>query len=136
MSPAPQQQAQAAGAIKAASLAVSGAFHTSRMNAASDKLREALSQATFNKPRVAIYSNVTAMPIDADSDPDAIRDLLAKQLVSPVKWEQTMKNLVGDKKTKMFELGPNSQIKSMCKRVSLDCWKEFKSIDVNAEPKK
>ena len=131
-----QQQAQAAGAIKAASLAVSGAFHTSRMNAASDKLREALSQATFNKPRVAIYSNVTAMPIDADSDPDAIRDLLAKQLVSPVKWEQTMKNLVGDKKTKMFELGPNSQIKSMCKRVSLDCWKEFKSIDVNAEPKK
>jgi len=125
-----QKNAQAAGAIKAAPLAVSGAFHTSRMDAASEKLREALKNATFNKPRVTIYSNVTALPIARDTDPDEIRELLAKQLVSPVLWEQTMKNLIGDKKTKMFELGPNSQIKSMCKRVSLECWKEFKNIDV------
>jgi len=56
--------------------------------------------------------------------------LLAKQLVSPVKWEQTLKNLIGDGKTKFFELGPNSQIKSMTKRISADVWKTFKSVDV------
>ena len=125
-----QQAAQAAGAIKVATLAVSGAFHTARMESASQSLREALAQATFNKPRVSIYSNVTGLPISRDTPADDIRDLLAKQLVSPVKWEQTLKNLLADGKTKLFELGPNSQIKSMTKRISLDAWKTFNSVDV------
>jgi len=125
-----QQAAQAAGAIKVAALAVSGAFHTARMDSASQALREALAQAKFNKPRVSIYSNVTGLPISRDTPADEIRDLLAKQLVSPVKWEQTLKNLIGDGKTKFFELGPNSQIKSMTKRISADVWKTFKSVDV------
>jgi len=125
-----QQAAQAAGAIKVATLAVSGAFHTARMESASQSLREALAQATFNKPRVSIYSNVTGLPISRDTPADDIRDLLAKQLVSPVKWEQTLKNLLADGKNKLFELGPNSQIKSMTKRISLDAWKTFNGVDV------
>jgi len=126
-----QEAAQAAGAIKVATLAVSGAFHTSRMESASQKLREALDQATFNKPRVSIYSNVTGAPIPLDTPADEIRELLAKQLVSPVKWEQTLKQLMSDGKKKFYELGPNAQIKSMTKRVSLDAWKTFKNVDVS-----
>jgi [acyl-carrier-protein] S-malonyltransferase len=126
-----QEAAQAAGAIKVATLAVSGAFHTSRMESASQKLREALDQATFNKPRVSIYSNITGAPIALDTPADEIRELLAKQLVSPVKWEQTLKNLMSDGKKKFYELGPNAQIKSMTKRVSLDAWKTFKNVDVS-----
>jgi [acyl-carrier-protein] S-malonyltransferase len=101
------------------------------MESASQKLREALDQATFNKPRVSIYSNVTGAPIALDTPADEIRELLAKQLVSPVKWEQTLKNLMSDGKKKFYELGPNAQIKSMTKRVSLDAWKTFKNVDVS-----
>ena len=125
-----QRRAQTAGAIKVAPLAVSGAFHTSRMDSASEKLREALAKATFNAPRVTIYSNVTGEPIPKDATPDRVRDLLAQQLVSPVLWEQTLKNILADGRTKLFELGPNSQIKSMTKRVSMDAWKTFHNVDV------
>jgi len=125
-----QRRAQTAGAIKVSPLAVSGAFHTSRMDSASEKLREALAKATFNAPRVTIYSNVTGEPIPKDATPDRVRDLLAEQLVSPVLWEQTLKNILAAGRTKLFELGPNSQIKSMTKRVSLDAWKTFQNVDV------
>ena len=124
-----QRRAQAAGAIKVAFLAVSGAFHTKRMESAKEALEKALSEVTFNAPRanVAIYSNVTGLPMTA-KDADGVRASLATQLVSPVMWEQTLKNLIGDGKTKFFELGPNSQIKSMTKRVSLDVWREMKGV--------
>ena len=46
-------------------------------------------------------------------------------------WEQTLKNILADGRTKLFELGPNSQIKSMTKRVSMDAWKTFQNVDVN-----
>ena len=100
------------------------------MDSASEKLREALAKATFNAPRVTIYSNVTGEPIPKDATPDRVRDLLAQQLVSPVLWEQTLKNILADGPTKLFELGPNSQIKSMTKRVSMDAWKTFQNVDV------
>ena len=58
------------------------------------------------------------------------RKLLAEQLVSPVLWEQTVVNLLAEGKDAMYELGPNSQIKSMVKRVSNDAWKKFKNVDV------
>ena len=91
---------------------------------------KALAKATFNAPRVTIYSNVTGEPIPKDATPDRVRDLLAQQLVSPVLWEQTLKNILADGRTKLFELGPNSQIKSMTKRVSMDAWKTFQNVDV------
>jgi [acyl-carrier-protein] S-malonyltransferase len=99
------------------------------MESAKEALEKALSEVTFNAPRanVAIYSNVTALPMTA-KDADGVRASLATQLVSPVMWEQTLKNLIGDGKTKFFELGPNSQIKSMTKRVSLDVWREMKGV--------
>ena len=76
------------GALKAARLAVSGAFHTRLMAPARAALEAALARARVAAPRVPVISNVTGAPFP--SDPDAIRALLARQLVEPVQWEATL----------------------------------------------
>ena len=82
-----------AGAMRTIPLTVAGAFHTSIMQPAVEKLEAALSQATLSSPRIDLISNVDA---DTHSDPDEIRDLLARQVVSPVLWEDTMRRLLSD----------------------------------------
>ena len=121
------KRAVAAGALKCAPVAVSGAFHTSRMASARDALVEALATVTVSAPKIPVYSNVTGAIVSNASE---IPKLLAEQLVSPVLWEQTVVNLLAEGKDAMYELGPNSQIKSMVKRVSNDAWKKFKNVDV------
>ena len=121
------KRAVAAGALKCAPVAVSGAFHTSRMASARDALVEALANVTVSAPKIPVYSNVTGAIVSNASE---IPKLLAEQLVSPVLWEQTVVNLLAEGKDAMYELGPNSQIKSMVKRVSNDAWKKFKNVDV------
>ena len=119
--------ATAKGAMKCSPVAVSGAFHTSRMQSAKDALVDVLKTVTFNTPTVPIYSNVTGKIVD---DAAAIPELLARQLVSPVMWESTVKNLLEDNKDELYELGPNTQIKSMTRRISPEAWKKFKNVDV------
>ena len=121
------KRAVAAGALKCAPVAVSGAFHTSRMASARDALVAALANVTVTAPKIPVYSNVTGAIV---SDASEIPKLLAEQLVSPVLWEQTVVNLLAEGKDRLYELGPNSQIKSMVKRVSNDAWKNFKNVDV------
>ena len=116
-----------AGAMKTAKLAVAGAFHTERMASARDALREALAGAKITEPKIATYSNVTgAFFKDAASIPDA----LAAQLVSPVRWEDTLRALVAEGKDEMYELGPMKQIKAMARRVSAEVAAKFKNVDV------
>ena len=119
--------ANKAGALKTAMLQVSGAFHTSRMLSAKEALEKALTDAKISQPRIPVYSNVTGEII---SDFQKIPEMLAEQLVSPVRWEDTLRNLLKDGKDQLYELGPKTQIKSMTKRVSQDAWKKFTSIDV------
>jgi [acyl-carrier-protein] S-malonyltransferase len=85
------EMAPAAGAMKAVPLAVAGAFHTSLMAPAAERLREALAEAQFARPAIPVVSNVDARPHD---DPDEIRELLLSQLVSPVRWEDSMRWLL------------------------------------------
>ena len=116
-----------AGAMKTAKLAVAGAFHTERMASARDALREALADAKITEPKIAVYSNVTGTFFkDAASIPDA----LAAQLVSPVRWEDTLRALVAEGKDEMYELGPMKQIKAMARRVSAEAAAKFKNVDV------
>ena len=116
-----------AGAMKTAKLAVAGAFHTERMASARDALREALAGAKITEPKIATYSNVTGTFFkDAASIPDA----LAAQLVSPVRWEDTLRALVAEGKDEMYELGPMKQIKAMARRVSAEVAAKFKNVDV------
>ena len=126
-----EKKAQAEGALKVAYLAVSGAFHTSRMDSAAENLRTVLETIKISKPETPIFMNVLGTRIaESETNKDTIIDFLTKQLVSPVLWEETLKNLVSEGRTKLYELGPNSQIKSMTKRVSMDAWKGFTNVDV------
>ncbi len=87
----PRKRRCEAGAMKAIRLAVAGAFHTALMQPAVGRLTEALSRAEFKPTRVPVYSNVDAA---SHSQPDELRGLLARQIISPVLWEASLRNLM------------------------------------------
>ncbi len=86
--------APAAGAMKAVPLAVAGAFHTSIMSSAVERLTAALADVPLARPKIPVISNVDAQ---AHDDPEEIRELLVRQVVSPVRWEDSMRLLLGQK---------------------------------------
>ena len=107
--------AESAG-IRAAPLRVAGAFHSPLMQTAADKMVAELAKVGFNRPGKIVYSNVTAKPHD---DPDSIKRLLVQQIVSPVRWEQTMQTLVaagGD--ARFIELSPGRTLAGLAKRIN------------------
>ena len=106
--------AEAAGAMKVIPLAVAGAFHTPLMQSAVERLKKALSAVTLKKPRIAVVSNVDAQPHD---DPDEIRELLVKQVVSPVRWEDSIRFLLQQGTPKFYEIGPGKVLKGLLKRI-------------------
>ena len=90
-------------------------------------LIQVLAEVTFKEPRIPVYSNVTGKPFETAEE---MAGMLQRQLVEPVMWESTMKNLKADGKTSLYECGPGQQLKAMCKRIDLGMWKEFKNISV------
>ena len=120
-----QRLATAKGALKAVPVAVSGAFHTSLMAPAREALTAVLDGVTVSDPAIPVYSNVTGEPF---RDAAHIRELLPRQLVEPVRWEPTLKALIGAGKTQLFELGPGAQIKAMVKRIDNGVWQGFKNV--------
>ena len=108
------EMAPAAGAMKAVPLAVAGAFHTPLMAPAAARLREALAEAHFSRPTIPVVSNVDALPHD---DPDEIRELLLKQLVSPVRWEDSLRYLLAQGYDQFYEVGPGRVLRGLLKRV-------------------
>jgi len=120
--------ATAKGALKAQKVAVSGAFHTPLMQSASDNLEKVLSTVNLNKPRIPVYSNVTASPFPEDEA--EIKKLLMRQLTEPVQWEKLVKALISSGKKNLHELGPGQQIKAMVKRIDQSCWKTFVNVKV------
>jgi len=95
-------------------LAVAGAFHTSYMAPAAEKLQEALAATTIVTPRIPVISNVDAQP---HSDPETIKAILAKQLTSPVQWETSVKTLLDKGLEKSYEVGPGKVIAGIMKRI-------------------
>ncbi|MBX3426717.1 MAG: ACP S-malonyltransferase [Pirellulales bacterium] len=107
--------AEAAGAMKVIPLAVAGAFHTSLMSPARERLAKALADVAISKPRIPVVSNVDARPHD---DPTEIRRLLEEQLTNPVRWEDSMRWLIDDfKATECYEIGPGRVLKGLLKRI-------------------
>lgn len=102
------------GAMKTIRLAVAGAFHTDIMKPADEKLAAALAQCQMQAPRVPVWSNVDARP---HTDPAEIRGLLVRQVLQPVLWEQTMRNLLQAGVTKFYEIGPGRVLAGLLKRV-------------------
>ncbi len=103
-----------AGAMKVIPLAVAGAFHTAIMGSAVERLRAALADVPLSKPRIPVVSNVDARPHD---DPDEIRDLLVRQVVSPVRWEESMRLLLGEGVDQFYEVGPGRVLRGLLKRI-------------------
>ncbi len=108
--------AEAAG-FKATELKVAGAFHSPLMQPAADRMRAELEAAAFSDPRTVVYSNVTAAPHTAAA---SIKRLLVEQIVSPVKWEQTMMALIADggDSPRFVELAPNRHLAGLAKRIN------------------
>ncbi len=114
-----ERLAAAAGA-RAVRLAVAGAFHTVLMKPADDVLAAALQQVEIKPPRIPVWSNVDARP---HTDPSEIRQLLIRQVLQPVLWEQTMRNLLAAGFDRFYEIGPGRVLAGLLKRVQrkTDC---------------
>ncbi len=106
--------AAGAGAMKTIPLAVAGAFHTSLMQPAVEKLAAALQDVPMQSPRIPVISNVDAAP---HSDPEEIRQLLVKQVVSPVRWEDSVRKLLADGYAPFWEVGPGRVLRGLLKRI-------------------
>lgn len=103
-----------AGARRALKLQVGGAFHSPLMEPAREELAAAIESSSFNKPKCPIYQNVTALP---ESDPEQIQKNLVAQLTAPVKWTQTMQNMVVDGLSEVVEVGPGKVLQGLFKKV-------------------
>ncbi len=108
------QLAEAAGAMKVVPLAVAGAFHTPIMQAAVDQLVAALADVTLHKPRIPVVANVDAQPHD---DPEEIRRLMSRQIVSPVYWEDSMRWLLAQGIDQFYEIGPGRVLRGLLRRI-------------------
>lgn len=106
--------APAAGAMKAIPLAVAGAFHTSIMSPAVERLAIALSDVSMSPPTIPVVSNVDGRPHD---DPEEIRQLLVQQIVSPVRWEDSMRYLLAQHVDQFYEVGPGRVLRGLLKRI-------------------
>ena len=103
-----------AGAKRALPLSVSGAFHSPLMEPARAGLAEAIEATSFKEPSCPVYQNVTAL---AETDPQAIKDNLLKQLTSPVRWTQTIRNMRADGAEEFIELGPGTVLQGLLRRI-------------------
>lgn len=101
------------GAKMVKELVVSGAFHSPLMESAREGLRQALERTAIQDAQIPVYANVTAEPVVRS---DEIRELLFRQLTSPVRWEQTVRNMVRDGADRFVEIGPGKVLQGLAKR--------------------
>lgn len=109
-----ERLAKANGAKRAVRLEVTGAFHSPLMQEAADRFRQALAKVPITAPAFPVISNVTGQAV---RDPEAIRDLLAKQIVSPVLWEPSMRCLIGQGATVFLEFPPARVLTGLLRRI-------------------
>ncbi len=102
------------GAKRALKLSVGGAFHSPFMQPASEELQSAINATIISTPICPVYQNVNAYP---QTNPEYIKENLIAQLTAPVRWTQTVKNMVTDGATEFIELGPGDVLKGLIKKV-------------------
>ncbi|MCX6158442.1 MAG: ACP S-malonyltransferase [Ignavibacteriae bacterium] len=95
-------------------LEVSGAFHSELMKTSDSELRVALAETNFTDSGIPVYTNADTTPITGK---DEIRDALSRQLVSPVKWEMLIRNMVADGVTKFYEIGSGKVLTGLIKKI-------------------
>ena len=103
-----------AGAKRAIILPVGGAFHSPLMEPAREELASAIEATEFNQPICPVYQNVTACAV---SNPAEIKENLVSQLTAPVRWTQTMNQMIADGATEVIEVGPGKVLQGLFKKV-------------------
>lgn len=106
---------KAAGAKRALLLPVGGAFHSALMKPAEEELAKAIGEITFQKPLCPIYQNVTTT---AMTDPETIKKNLIAQLTAPVKWTQSVQQMIQDGATTFIELAPGKVLQGLVKKIN------------------
>jgi len=106
-----------AGARRALKLPVGGAFHSPLMQPAAEDLKAAILKTDFHKPFCPIYQNVTAK---AETEPEIIRENILKQLTAPVRWTQSVQNMIADGANEFYEFGPGDVLKGMIRKINPD----------------
>lgn len=109
------EKMKAAGAKRALVLPVGGAFHSPLMEPARVELEAAINATTFNQPICPVYQNVTAYAV---SNPEDIKKNLILQLTAPVKWTQTVVQMIEDGATHFTEVGPGKVLQGLVKKVN------------------
>lgn len=109
------EKAKAEGAKRALPLAVSGAFHSPLMEPARVELGKAIEETRIVEPICPIYQNVSAQAI---TDPQTIKKNLLAQLTSPVRWTQSVRNMLADGANYFMEIGPGTVLQGLVKRIS------------------
>ena len=105
------------GAKRAMKLPVGGAFHSPLMKPAGEELQAAINETSISEPVFPVYQNVNAYP---QTNPESIKQNLIAQLTAPVRWTQTVKNMITDGATEFYELGPGDVLKGLVKKVNPD----------------
>lgn len=103
------------GAKRAIKLSVSGGFHSPMMEPARVELEKAINEVTFRAPICPVYQNVTASPV---TNPDEIKKNLVAQLTSPVRWTQTMQNMIANGLTEIVEVGPGAVLQGLMRKIN------------------
>lgn len=108
---------KAKGAKLVKELVVSGAFHSPLMQSAKDKLKAALDVSNIYDAKFPVYANVTAKQV---TKKDEIKNLLFEQVTSPVRWEETIINMISDGVDEFYEIGPGKVLQGLVKRINPD----------------
>ncbi len=104
-----------AGARRALVLPVGGAFHSPLMEPAREELADAIENTTFNEPNCPIYQNVTATAVKSAAE---IKNNLIAQLTAPVKWTQTIQQMIADGGTEFTEVGPGKVLQGLMRKIN------------------
>ena len=108
---------KAAGARRALVLPVGGAFHSPLMEPAREELANAIENTHFSKPICPIYQNVTATAVNNETD---IKQNLISQLTAPVKWTQSVNQMIADGASEFIEVGPGNVLQGLVKKINRD----------------
>jgi [acyl-carrier-protein] S-malonyltransferase len=106
-----------AGAKVVKELVVSAAFHSPLMEPAKEKLKNAIVQTNFYQSRFPVYTNVSSMPVKSIEE---IKNKLNEQITAPVRWEESMRNMISDGVEEFYEVGPGNVLQGLLKRINPD----------------
>jgi [acyl-carrier-protein] S-malonyltransferase len=106
-----------AGAKRALKLPVGGAFHSPLMQPAAERLQAAIMNTTFRTPKCPVYQNVSAK---AEMDKDVIQRQVLEQLTSPVRWTQSVQQMIADGATTFYEFGPGDVLKGLIRKINAE----------------